>query len=90
MNRTYIVATSIAVEFLDPSTRELITVADSPEEMAASIVSLLRDPSACESRLSALHEPISQTFTWSQRTRELAQIARDCIAKTRGSTHSLS
>jgi len=86
VNRTYIVATSIAVEFLDPATRELVAVADSAEEMAESIGLLLRHPEGCESRLSTLHDHISRTFTWSRRAQELSEIARACIADTRGST----
>jgi len=83
VNRTYIVATKLAVEFLEPPIRELFVVADSAEEMAESIVSLLRDPATCESRLSDLRDQISRTFTWSRRAQELSDIARGCIDHAR-------
>ena len=76
VNRTYVVATALAVEFLDPDTRRLIGVADAPDEMAEMIVQLLRDPDACWSRLSALYDRVTQTFTWSQRAGELLEIVR--------------
>ena len=74
------------MEFLEPTARELVSVADSAEEMAESIVLLLRHPEGCESRLSTLHDHISRTFTWSRRAQELSEIARACIADKRGST----
>jgi len=83
VNRTYIVATSLAVEFLEPSIRKLFVVADSPEEMAKSIVSLLRDPATCESRLSDLNDLVSGAFTWPRRAQELSDIARSCIDDAR-------
>ena len=79
-NLTYVVATSIAIEFLEPSVRNSIEVADNAKEMAASIVTLLRDPAACAYRLSALHEHFSRMFTWSRRAEELLEISYTCIA----------
>jgi len=76
VNRTYVVATPLAVEFLDPNTRGLITVAEAPEEMAEKIVQLLREPEACSARLSALYDHVTQTFTWSRRAGELVEIIR--------------
>jgi len=76
-NRTFVVGTPMAVEFLDAGIRELIAVAESPDEMAETIIRLLRDPEACSSRLTALYDRISQTFTWSQRAVELVEIIRD-------------
>jgi polysaccharide biosynthesis protein PslH len=76
VNRTYVVATPLGVEFLDSDTRDLIAVAESPEQMAEMIVQLLRDPRASSSRLSALYDHVTRTFTWSQRAGELLQIIR--------------
>jgi glycosyltransferase involved in cell wall biosynthesis len=73
-NHTYLVATSVAVEFLDPYTRSLIAVTDSPREMADAIIRLLRDPADREARWSKLHEHIRATFTWSRRTDELLEV----------------
>jgi len=77
VNHTYVVATSMAVEFLDPSTRSLIAVADSPQGMADTIVTLLRDPDTCRDLLSKLYSHISSTFTWSARADELLQIIEE-------------
>jgi glycosyltransferase involved in cell wall biosynthesis len=76
VNRTYVVATPMAVEFLDPDTRRLIAVAGSPQEMAEMIVQLLRNPATCTSRLSALYDRIAREFTWSKRAVELLAITR--------------
>ncbi len=73
-NHTYLVATSVAVEFLDEYTRSLIAVADSPREMADAIIRLLRDPAACEAQLARLSDHIRTNFTWSKRTDELLAI----------------
>jgi glycosyltransferase involved in cell wall biosynthesis len=73
-NHTYLVATSVAVEFLGEYTRSLIAVADSPRDMADVIIRLLRDPAACESKLAKLYDHIRSNFTWSKRTDELLEI----------------
>jgi glycosyltransferase involved in cell wall biosynthesis len=78
-NHTYVVATSVAVEFLDTYTRDLITVADSSREMADAILRLLRDPSACESQVAKLYDHIRSHFTWSKRADELLEIVDACI-----------
>ena len=77
VNRTFVVATPIAVEFLDSDVRELISVVESPGQMAESIIRLLRDPEACSSQLTALYNHITRTFTWSHRARELVEIICD-------------
>ena len=76
VNRTYVVATPLAVEFLDPHTRGLLAIAESPEQMSEMIVQLLRDPDACSPRLSALYDHVTRTFAWSQRACELLEIIR--------------
>jgi len=65
------------VEFLDKDIRELIAVAQSPEQMAEMIVELLRNPTSCASRLSALYDRIALDFSWSRRADELLEIIRD-------------
>jgi glycosyltransferase involved in cell wall biosynthesis len=82
-NHTYLVATSVAVEFLGEYTRSLIAVADSPREMADVIVSLLRDPAACESQLAKLYDHIRSNFTWSKRTDELLEIVDASLSSKR-------
>jgi glycosyltransferase involved in cell wall biosynthesis len=77
VNRTFIVATPMALEFLDPDIRKFVAVAESASEMADTIVRLLRDPEASSSQLTALYDRISRTFTWSQRAIELLEIIRN-------------
>lgn len=84
VNRTYVVATPLAVEFLDPDTRGLISVAESPDQMSEIIVQLLRDPGASASRLSALYDHVVQNFTWSKRAEELLTIVRNSRRSTNG------
>jgi glycosyltransferase involved in cell wall biosynthesis len=81
VNHTYVVATPIAVEFLDPGTRGLIAVAESPEQMADVIVQLLLDPQVSASRLSALYNHIVENFPWSKRAEELLAIVRASAGK---------
>ncbi len=76
VNRTYVVATPLAVEFLDPATRRLLAVAESAEQMSEIIVQLLRNPDASSSLLSALYDHVTRNFTWSQRAGELLEIIR--------------
>jgi glycosyltransferase involved in cell wall biosynthesis len=82
-NHTYLVATSVAVEFLDEYTRDLIAVADAPRDMADAIIRLLRDPAACESQLARLYDHIRSNFTWSKRTDELLEIIDACVSESR-------
>ena len=82
-NNTYLVATSVAVEFLDEYTRDLIAVADAPRDMADAIIRLLRDSAACESQLARLYDHIRSNFTWSKRTDELLEIIDACVSESR-------
>ena len=70
-NRTCVVATSVAVEFLDPHIRQSIRVADSPPAMAESIVEVLRAPEAVEPDVESLYRRVGETFSWKARAKEL-------------------
>jgi glycosyltransferase involved in cell wall biosynthesis len=73
-NRTYIVASPFAVEFLEPEIRDLIAVEANPARMAAVIVELLRDPSRFAGRLEQLHAFVRDRMSWSGRTFELVEL----------------
>jgi glycosyltransferase involved in cell wall biosynthesis len=73
-NRTCVIATPVAVEFLEPAFRRLLRVADSPSAMAESVIEVLRDPAVVESQLDQLHRMLQDTFSWQVRTRELASV----------------
>lgn len=84
-NRTSVVATSIAVEFVDPAVRSLIPVADSPADMAGAILAIWRHPREAEARAEELHEVAMAQFSWTSRAAELAELARKTIAQSGGS-----
>jgi protein-tyrosine-phosphatase/glycosyltransferase involved in cell wall biosynthesis/predicted ATP-grasp superfamily ATP-dependent carboligase len=73
---TVVVATPIAVEFLNDGLRELLMVGGTPEEMASRIVSVLDNPGLHEARLERLRQRIYDEFTWEERADELARLAR--------------
>ena len=73
-NRTYLVATPIAVEFLAPEVRERVAIASSPQDMAGYIVRFLRDPAACQEQLDFLYNYVCTNFTWAGQTTELLKI----------------
>jgi glycosyltransferase involved in cell wall biosynthesis len=73
---TFVVATPIAVEFLDDGLRDLLLVAGTPKEMATRIVSVLDEPELHEARLDRLRQRIHEEFTWEERADELARLAR--------------
>jgi glycosyltransferase involved in cell wall biosynthesis len=72
VNRTFIIATPIAVEFLDAPIRSLIEVAATPEEMAQSITKYLRNPELTLERVEQLYQlVVNDQNSWAQRARDL-------------------
>lgn len=76
---TYVVATSIGIEFLDAEFQKQMLVADTPQEMADAILTFLENPESYEQRLKSLQEIIRKEFTWEKRTQELIGIAGKII-----------
>jgi glycosyltransferase involved in cell wall biosynthesis len=76
---TYVVSTSIGVEFLNEEFQKQMLIADTPQEMADAILSYLANPARYEQRLENLREIISKEFTWEKRTQELIGIAHDIL-----------
>jgi glycosyltransferase involved in cell wall biosynthesis len=74
MNRTYVAATSIAVEFLGRDAADLMLVADSAEGLAQHISRFLSRPEEFDHRLAALHAMVLREFSWEHRTAELLDI----------------
>jgi glycosyltransferase involved in cell wall biosynthesis len=74
-NGTYVIGTSMATEFLEPSIRDLLIVANEPGQMADAIVRFLRDPAEYEERTARLRSTVREQFTWRQRASELAALA---------------
>jgi glycosyltransferase involved in cell wall biosynthesis len=82
VNRTYVIATSIAVEFLNPELRDLVSVANTPEEMADAILAVWSDPIRSEACVEKLHELVTAQFGWSGRACEVVALARVALART--------
>lgn len=81
VNRTPVIATSIAVDFLSWQMRDLVTVADSPEEMARAVIAGLADPLALELRVKALYEIVTAQFGWAGQASKLADVALKVVAQ---------
>jgi glycosyltransferase involved in cell wall biosynthesis len=82
---TYIVATSMAVEFLDARIREHLLLADEPQELAERVLEFLDNPSAYEERLKTVRKIIEEEFQWRGRAEELIRIAGETSNPQRGS-----
>lgn len=72
---TFVVGTSMAVEFLSPEARKHLIVADTAQEMAAAIVSYLQDPQKFAPKLEALKRILAEELTWENGARQLSEIA---------------
>ena len=75
INRTYVAATPMAVEFLGDEATRLMLIGDSPESLAGHINHFLSQPQTFEPRLAALHAMVAREFSWEHRTGELLHIA---------------
>lgn len=75
----YVVATSRAVEFLDPSVRCWLLVADTPAQMAEHILAYLENPSGYGHALRTLRRILGDTFTWERRAEEFLRLALENV-----------
>jgi glycosyltransferase involved in cell wall biosynthesis len=82
VNRTSVVATSMAVECFPPEVRVLLTVADSPADMAEAIMAVWRDPRKAEARAETLHKLVTAQFGWASRAAKIVELARKEIAQS--------
>jgi glycosyltransferase involved in cell wall biosynthesis len=76
---TFLAGTSMAVEFLPASLREMLLVGDTPEEFAECVLSFLRNPEEFEDRLRSLRTVLTEEFTWPRRAKEFERIVDDAI-----------
>jgi glycosyltransferase involved in cell wall biosynthesis len=74
-NGTYVIGTSYAAEFLEPSMRELITVRDDPREMADAICDFFSAPEKANDKLARLCQIVRDRFSWPAKAAELAHLA---------------
>ena len=77
-NGTFVVGTSMAVEFLDSEIRERLLVADSPRAMADTILSYLDNPSAFKSRLAEVQDLVAEELTWEAQASALLRLINAC------------
>jgi glycosyltransferase involved in cell wall biosynthesis len=71
MRGTYLIGTSISVEFLPVAFQSLLSVADTPQKMADAVVDYFEHPGAYVDRLKQLRENVMAQFSWSARTYDL-------------------
>ena len=84
-NGTYVIGTSFAAEFLEPSMRELITVRDGPQEMADAICEFFAAPEKATGKLDQLRTIIRELFSWPAKANELARLAETVVTRFRSS-----
>ena len=80
---TFVIATSMAAEFLSPNLQQHLLVSETPEEMAKQIISYLDDPEKFEPQLKTLQRIIGSEFTWEKRASELVEIARSLFSESK-------
>lgn len=81
---TYVIGTTLAAEFLDPSMRELITVRDDPQEMADAICEFFAGPDETESKVQRLRQMVRERFSWPAKAQELIRFADEVISGSEG------
>jgi glycosyltransferase involved in cell wall biosynthesis len=82
MNRTSVVATSLAVEFFAPEIRGLLSIADSPAEMAQKIMALWKDREDAEGRAQTVHQLVKAQFGWASGAAKIVELAREAMARS--------
>ncbi len=75
-NRTSVVASSIAAESFSDEFRGLLTIADSPAQMAEAIFAVWNDPGKAEAQADALHELVMAQFGWGTWAAKIAELAQ--------------
>lgn len=81
---TFVVATSMAVEFFDPKVRKHLLITDTPQQMADAILSYLQNPQDFAMKLKTLKRIIDEDFTWESKAKELVAMACEENASLRG------
>lgn len=71
---TYLVGTSVAVEFLGANARKLLLVADTPRQMADAILTYLQEPQQFAANLEALRKIVDEEFRWESKAKEFVEI----------------
>jgi len=80
-NGTFVIGTSMAVEFLEPDIRGHLMVADSPRAMADAILKYLDDPRSFEPKLLEVRRLVAEKLTWKAQASELLRLASECTSR---------
>lgn len=80
-NGTWIIGTTLAVEFLPPEVRQLIPVCDQPADMARVLCSFLQDPADSASKLRQLRNILAENYSWPAKAKELEGIVQSLTAR---------
>ena len=75
-NGTYVLATSLAVEFLEDDIKRQLLIADEPRAIAEAVIAYLQDPGRFTAKLAAARQLIEQRFPWPARSAQLADLLR--------------
>jgi glycosyltransferase involved in cell wall biosynthesis len=79
INRTYVAAMPLAVEFLGSDAAGMMLVGDSAESLARHINHFLLQPEEFDQRLASLHAFVGREFSWERRTAQLLEILREVL-----------
>ncbi len=76
---TFVVGTTLAVEFLPASIRDRLLVADTADALAQVILRFLSDPDQFQGQVASLVEVLRREFSWAQRTADLLRILCEAV-----------
>ena len=77
---TYVVGTTLALDFLDERFRSRMLTGDTPAELAAAILTFLEDPASFDTRLRELVGLVRETFPWELRVREFVELCERVVS----------
>lgn len=80
MQGTYLVGTSISVEFLPQDFQALLSITDTANAMAHAVIDYLDDPTQHSARLDQLREIVVSQYSWRGRTHDLVRLISDAQA----------
>jgi glycosyltransferase involved in cell wall biosynthesis len=76
---TFVVGTRLASEFLPRSVREKLVISDTPQGLAAHVLSFLENPARFDRHLYDLTGIVAEEFSWTRRTSDLEEIIKEVI-----------
>jgi glycosyltransferase involved in cell wall biosynthesis len=71
---TYVIGTSMALEFLPKNCRDQLLSADAPEKFAKQIEMFLSNPSAYDHKLEEARRVVQKEYSWERKVNELEKL----------------